>query len=137
MTHPDFVSAGKASLRLQDRFMSLLIAVCPNQMLWFGRGSSCLQRVSKNARSDFGEFVFLLLSIPFFKVSHLFFQFTYKLQQRELIRLGRDCVRLGGEDYSLQFDDLVIEQGSVSDTYKRLREFVGRSQRRYRASNHG
>jgi len=57
-----------------------------------------LQGMSKRSASEVGQCISLLLSIPCFKLSHLCFKATYFFQQRELVRLGRKCARLGGED---------------------------------------
>jgi len=77
-------------------------------MRWFSTACLWFQYKSKCTRMDLLEFIFLLLSIPCFKASHFFFKRTYALQQRELLRLGRECIRLGGEDYSLEFDNLSL-----------------------------
>lgn len=116
-------SARKARLWLENRFSAILIAVCTKIMTLCGRLCLFFQNISKRSSVRFGELIFLLLSIPFFKVSHLFFKGAYLLKQRKLVRLGRDCAILGGHDYSLQFDDLLPHDGSVVKTYHRLREF--------------
>lgn len=75
-----------------------------------------LQLVSERSSSIVLQFIALLFCLPCLKLSHLAFKITYSLQQRELVRLGRECARLGGQDYSLEFDDFGPDKGSVSES---------------------
>src|SRR5437879_4422842 len=96
---------------LKDEFFTVLIAIGTYGMIGFGRAYIFLQGVNKgvSARgtlwSYLSELIFLFLSIPCFKISQLFFKFTFTLQQQQLIRVGGKCACLGGEDCSVQFDD--------------------------------
>jgi hypothetical protein len=86
---------------LENGFDSMLITACTYLMRRFAMAVGWLQAASKNSCSDLGKLIAILLSIPCFKISNLCFKVAYLLQQRELIRLGRKCAALGGEDYSL------------------------------------
>lgn len=106
-------------------------------MGWFARVGISSRDVSERPIPNILQFVFLFFSIPCFKASNFFFEIAYTLQQRELVALGRKCVRLGGEDYSLQFDDRLIEFREVSDRHQRLRHILGKLQRRNRTHDEG
>lgn len=103
-------------------------AFCTQQMKWFGRVGVGLQSVGNYPVPNIHQSVALLLSVPFFKVSNLFFKFAYTLQQRKLVRLGRKCALLGGKDYSLQFDDLRLDHLTIAQRYHRLRDIAGKTQ---------
>jgi hypothetical protein len=119
--------------------MTLLIAVCTKQMRWFAGMGSYFRRVGQmTGRSVVGnvlEFVCLGLSVPCFKVSNFFFKLTYTIQQRKLVRLGRECAGLGGDDFSVQFDDLFTNQSSIANTEQRLADLRRRIQRLDHSSN--
>src|SRR5262249_36965339 len=78
---------------------------------------------SEASASKVGQLVFLLLCLPCFHLSNVFFQLAYLLQQRILRRVGRDCVLLGGEDYSVEFDGLLQKLGVIPNPEKALRDF--------------
>ena len=98
-------------------------------MRWLAICHSRLRHVGESPPIYGFEFVALLLTFPVFKLHNLLFKVAYTIRQRELRRLGRQCALLGGEDRSLQFDDLVLNHGSVTETYEALRDFHGRLQR--------
>src|SRR5438045_1797184 len=77
---------------LHDGCLAIAIASCAKPMRWLGAASLWLQHIGECAPSDGLKLVFLLLSIPFFKVSHLLFKIAYAFNQ---IRLRRLC----GEDF--------------------------------------
>ena len=99
---------------LEDRFYTILIAVWTYLMHWFGALSLRLQRISKGSAPKFLKLIALLLSFPFFKVSHFFFKRAYILNH---IRLRRLCV----EDFFLKFYDRRIATGGVTDVLQSLR----------------
>ncbi len=112
---------------LKDRLDTILIAVCAKIMCWFGGVHNWLQSIRQRPSvPDLLEFVLLSLGVPCFKVSHFFFKLTFMLQQRKLVLLGRHCARLGGDDYSLQFNDLVLNKGEITETYQCLRDVASR-----------
>jgi hypothetical protein len=84
-------------------------------MRWFAALCLFLQHVADDSsvRTHLRELIFLSLSVPCFKLSHFFFKLTYSVQQRELVCLGRECVRLGGKDLSLQFDSFRSDGSSI------------------------
>src|SRR5579862_4995671 len=100
-------------VRLKDRFVTLVIAIGTKTMHWFGAAAVFLQLVGKRSGIDLCELIFLLLSVPVFQLSHFCFKLTYALQQRRLRLLGAECARLGGEDFSLKFDNLRLNQRSI------------------------
>src|SRR5882724_1842716 len=118
-------------------FLSVIITFCAKPMGWFSRLGIFFSRIGEGTVPDILQFVFFLLAIPCFKASNLCFEIAYTLQHRKLVRLGRECVRLGGEDYSLQFDDRLVEFRKVSDRYERLRHILSKLQGRNCACNEG
>lgn len=109
-------------MRLKNRPSTLLIAICTYAMCWFSEGFLRLQLVSKGSTTKVGEFVPLLLGIPCFKLSHVSFKLAYSLQQRELVRLGRECARLGGQDFSLKFNNPPLNSGGGFEVHKAFRD---------------
>src|SRR5206468_3525411 len=107
---------------LQDRSLAVVIALCTYQMRRFGALCLWFQRISRSS-PYFREFIFLLFTFPCFKVSNFFFKIAYLFQQRKLRLLGRKCALLGGKDLSLQFENLVLNYGGISDTYKASSDF--------------
>lgn len=87
--------------------------------LWF-------QSVSENTLSQFGKLILLLLSIPCFKFSNAFFQFTYTSRQRRLRLLGSQSAMLGGENYALEFEDLPLHLNRPAYIKERLRKIESR-----------
>jgi hypothetical protein len=117
----------KKKLPLKDRFLSVLKTVCAKEMDRFARWSHALQAISErpflskaSALSHVCQCVLLGFSIPCFNLSHFFFKTAYSIQQRELLLLSRECVRLGGEDFSLQFGDFRPNDRSVTGIYREL-----------------
>ena len=99
---------------LQDRFISVLVAVWAYEMRWFGRLSVRLSTVGHRSPTKFVHFVALLLSVPCFKASHFFFKLAYAANQRRLLRLGR-------KDLFLQFYDGRISDGRIVHVLEGLR----------------
>lgn len=119
------------SFSLKDRFDAVLKAICAQEMRRFASVTLFLQCIAENVGplTHLGELVFLSLSVPCFKISHFFFKCAYAIQRRQMIRLGRKCACLGGQDFSLQFDDLAPHHSSVTHTYQRLRDIHHRIER--------
>src|SRR5438874_3716773 len=95
-------------------------------MRWFAICCVELQNISKRSRWELLQLVTLFLSVPCFRLSHFCFKIAYTLQQRELLRLGRKCVALGGDDYSLKFDNLGLNLGTDLEAHKRLENLARR-----------
>src|SRR6266851_1688900 len=95
-THNNYVPNLKTHT-LKDGFFTVLIAIGTYGMIGFGRAYIFVQGVNKGASargtlwSYLSELIFLFLSIPCFKISHLCFKLVYLLQQRRLRELGRQC----------------------------------------------
>ena len=107
-------SAGRGSrLTLKDRYAFVLITVCTYLMRGFGVAHFFFQNIGENTRFNFFKSVAFLFCIPCFKGSFFFFKLAYLIQHRELVRVGRKCAALGGENLSLKFDGLRLEHGSV------------------------
>ena len=92
------------------------------------------QRAGKNAATNFGKFIALLICVPCFQASHFFFKIAYLLNQRKLRRLCR-------EDFLLKIYNRPIPSGRFVDTLHGLRHIKGGldcAQAAYRFSNnHG
>ncbi len=130
------VHARNAGLTLQDRFLSTIEAISTKLMHIFGGARLIFFNISVNCRhsagigQQIGEYIFLFLSFPCFKISHFFFKIAYLVQQRQLVRLGIKCTALGGEDYSLQFDNLSLNHRTVAESHKALSDFARSLERR-------
>ncbi len=117
-------------LPLKNRFLSVLKTECAKEMDRFARWSTALQAISEHpffakwqsdgTLSHVRQLILLGFSVPCFKLSVFFFKIAYMIQQRELILLGRECARLGGKDFSLQFDDFRPNDRSVAGIYREL-----------------
>ena len=103
--------------------MPLIEAVWAKPMKRLAVFHSWLRRISESSTIYGVKLVALFLTFPVFQLHNLLFKIAYTIQQRELRRIGRKCARLGGEDYSLQFDNLVLNHGSISQTYHSLKDF--------------
>jgi hypothetical protein len=100
---------------------SLLIAFeacCAYPMRCFSAAFGLFQHVSEGAPPNISTFVARFFSLPCLKATYFFFKFTYALQQRRLIRLGRQCAALGGQDFSKQFPESVPEFDEVAGLYE-------------------
>src|SRR5665213_325966 len=86
---------------LENLLFSICVAMCANPMRWFAFAHIKLQGINERFSVYSFQPVALFLSIPCFHISNFFFKVTYALQQRKLVRLGRECARLGGQDLSL------------------------------------
>src|SRR4051812_20515733 len=77
-----------ASLWLQKRFLSGLVAICTQPMRWFSTASVRLQHISDAATPNVLKLVILLLCPPCFEASHFFFKIAYLANQRRLRLAG-------------------------------------------------
>src|SRR5260370_39720921 len=113
--------------------MSLLITVCTQQMRWFGRMGSFLRRIgepsSKTKLTHILQFVCLSLCIPCFKLSDMFFQAAYLLQQRRLIVAARNRALLCGQDFLVHLPDSVLDLDAKAKIEQRLADLKGRLER--------
>src|SRR5262249_9795541 len=135
MTYQNRGPHGLPKLLLQDRLAAVAIAVCTYVMLWVGAAHVFLNRISRHAPSDLGKLVALLLCFPCFEISNFFFKLAYLFQQRRLRRIGLKCASLGGENYAVEFDDLVLNHDSVAEAYHCLSDFACRLNRSHHCSN--
>jgi len=88
-------------------------------MRWFGAASLWFQHISQRSPSQSFKIVFLLFSIPCFKISNFCFERAYFLNQRKL-RL------LGGEDLFLKLYDRALPSGGISHVLYGLRDIKHR-----------
>lgn len=91
---------------LQERFLSVLVAICTQGMKWGAGLFWICKKIGERSGTEFGKLVCCLLGIPSFKVSNLFFKIAYGLNQRRALLIRRKNAALGFEDCALQFDDL-------------------------------
>jgi hypothetical protein len=102
--------------------------MCAYPMRRFGAASIWLQHVGERSRPQIFQLVFLLLSIPCFKISHFFFKLAYALNQIQLRRLCR-------EDFFLKFYSYPVARGSITGVLKSLRN-IEHSLKSAQASEH-
>src|SRR6516225_4472659 len=115
---------------LQDRFLAAMIAGCTQPMSWFGSLCLFFQNISHRSGKQFTQLIFLLLSFPSFQASHFFFKCAYFLQQRRALVLCRKRGAIGLNELGLKFDELGLKGCSIPQTYHRLRDILGRIERR-------
>ena len=97
-----------------------------------------LHNVSERTPSKVLAFISLFFCGPVFQFSNFCFKIAYTIQQRELILIGRKCASLGGNDYSVEFNNLLLDDGSIADAYHRRSNFarcLERTGERYSVSN--
>ena len=104
-------------------------------MRWLAVCHARLRHVGEGTTIYGLEFVALLLAFPVFKLHNLLFKISYTIQQRKLRNIGSECARLGGQDYSLQFDNLALDYGSIADTYHGLQDCYGGIEGRFKRSH--
>lgn len=110
-----------ACCALNDRYPSVAIAICAYPMRGFGAASLWFQHIGERVPSQVFQFIFLLISIPCFKLNNLFFKFVYALNQRRALRLyGKNGV-LGLDDLPIEFHDLPADKGGIAQRYHALR----------------
>lgn len=114
---------------LENRLSAALIASCAYLMRWFGAACIRFQRIDERTGIHSLQLIAILLSLPCFKISNFLFKCAYALQRRELVRLGRECALLGGEDLSLQFDRLLPNDVGFARRYYQLHDIASRLKR--------
>ena len=107
---PARVPPRSLSRKLQHRLALLLKALLTQPMRGFGWLHAWLQGVGEHSTIHVIQRVAFLLCRPVFGLHQLFFQLTHAICQRELVRLGRECARIGGHDLSVQFSNLGVER---------------------------
>ena len=85
-------------------FLAFLEAGLTQPVFCFGSIYTFLHHISKRCSSNTLQLIILLFNIPTFNLHHFFFTLAYSIGQFHLTRLGRKCVALGGEDYSVHFN---------------------------------
>lgn len=116
-----------SGLKLQYRFLRLVVAICTYIVLRLNLLNRFLQRISKLPIPKIFQFIALLLTFPCFKITYFFFKIAYPINQRHLLvnqrhllALSLECARLRGNDSGQQFTPLALPKGSIMDVYKRL-----------------
>ena len=122
---------------LKDAFLAVFVALLTYIMNWFGDAFLTFQSVSKRSRSQCFEFVALLLSIPCFEISNRCFKFAYAINQRRLRRIGLNNARLGGYDFSVEFDQLGQVIASAPHNHEGLNDIRRALERAERAADFG
>jgi hypothetical protein len=117
-------------LSLQNALEAACVAVSAYLMTWFGKLRGRFQDISERATFPTMKFIFLLLTLPAFKISNLFFEIAYSVQKRRMLRLGAHCATLGGENYGIQFDDLRLDKLTIAQRHCRLDEIANNLGRR-------
>ena len=136
MTYLHYHHSRISRFPLQERFLSTIVASGTKIMGFFASLHAFLQGINSNARSDAFKLIAGLLCSPCFKLGFFFFKLAYSAQQIRLRRLGLHCARLGGHDFSRQFEDLRLNEVSVANIFHSLRDFHNRTQRSHE-TRHG
>gem|GEM_PF-3595488 len=105
-----------AADRVQDRLFAVLVAFCTYQMRWLAICHSFLQRIGNSSSFPLVcQFISLLLAFPCFYACDFFFKFAYLLNHSRLLRIGRKCAALGGQNGALKLNDFSLD---ISQRFK-------------------
>ncbi len=88
-----------------------------------------LQSISKRPGAKCYHLIAIFLSFPCFELSHLFFKFSYALQEQRALIVNRENARLAFQKLPLEFDKLPLKRRSVPETYDTLRNILERAER--------
>src|SRR5260370_10731742 len=104
--HPSF----RVMLGLQDRATAIVVTLCTYPMRGFGSLARFFKRIYDAPIAPWRAYqlVALLLFFPCFYISDFFFKIAYSLNHHRLLRLGRECARLGGQDHTLKLNYLSL-----------------------------
>ncbi len=94
---------------LEYALAPIIIAVGTKVVMGAAIAYNFLERVGKLPIPYVFQRIFILLSIPAFKLSEFAFHFVFFLQKRHLRAIGRQTALLGGHDYSGYFDNIVVD----------------------------
>jgi hypothetical protein len=92
-------------------------------MAWAGWLCIVFQNIRKRFRGNLFKFVFLLLSVPCFQINN-FFQASVPDPTAQTDCCLPKVPHLGGEDYSIEFDDLRLGHGSIAEAHDCLHDFT-------------
>lgn len=99
--------------KLEESFMSALIAMATKPMHWFAAAHRFFRHVSDNARPDFLKFIALLFCFPCFKAHDFFFKIVFLLKQRRILRLQlkRSILRRDNRVFKGNQNVLMVSKG--------------------------
>src|SRR5215831_4114017 len=124
-------------MTLQIRFLAIGAAICAYLMRGFTLAYAFLKHKGDHARTDLSKLIALLLCVPCFQASHFFFKLAYALQQRRALVMCREYSIVGVDKLGLEFEELRLEGLSIAQAYHRLRDILGRLERRQCARKSG
>lgn len=114
----------KASLLLEDTFMTILVAASTKIMLWFGALHAWLYAIGRDpGPADLHKFIALFFCIPCFKISNLFFKIAYALNERHLRRLGLQNLAIERE-YRLITNSSIADIRQALSRVEKLRKYL-------------
>ena len=125
-----------SSAWLKDHSGAVLVALCAYPMRWFGTAHAFFKSVH-NSQSvpNTLKLVSLLLCFPCFHASDFFFKLAYFINHRRLIRIGRKCAALGGQNGALKLNHLSLDFGQRVELEKALRDVTSELEAGNRALN--
>ena len=91
---------------MQDRSSAILVTMCTYPMRWIGSLARFFQCIYVTPIPRSYQLIALLCFFPCFYLSDFFFKLAYSLNHRRLLRLGRYCARLGGQNSALKLNSL-------------------------------
>lgn len=114
---------------IENRLSPILVAFCAYQMRRFGFLHGFFQCISNTSRVPgltsfprFYQFITILLCFPCFYAGDFFFKCAYFLNHRRLIRVGRKCAALGGQNGALKLNNLTLDVGGRFKIIEALRD---------------
>ncbi len=123
---------------LEDCTTPIIVAFCAYPMRWFGSLARFFQCVN-HSRTRIPwtyQLIALLFFFPCFQVSDFFFKVAYTLNHRKLLRLGRECARLGGQNRVLEINNLSLDLGERLEMKKTLCDITSGLEAKNRALKH-
>ena len=126
-------------LKLQDRFLAFLAAICTYFMRRFAVFHAFLKNVGESTAPVIVQYISLFLAFPVFKLHNLFFQIAYLANERRLLLLSRKSELLGGRNFPVEFNRKFRDFGNVAKLNQRLREIASgleRTKRHADSINH-
>ena len=113
------------NLGLKDRLPFVVVAASTKLMLGFAALANSLGSIGESSRSNLVKLISFRLSFPLFKASHCFFKLAYSINQRELLRMSRQCRDVSVRERGQYLANLSIDGETIADVYRRIRYVQG------------
>ena len=110
---------------LQDRLLSVLIAVGAKPMRWLATAHAILQGIGNRPLPGVLQFIALSLSFPVFELHNFLFQCSYALGRRRLRLLSREQSLLRVQQVALEGEFDIVDLRGGLHTVEGLKHVLG------------